>query len=70
MVVDYEHEICERDYQFGLNGELEIFDKLRNRGYEVTPNGRYDPFDCKINNKYLGEIKQRNNTKNRYPTTL
>ena len=70
MVSDHKQKIRERDYQTGLVGELEIFDKLRNRGYEITQTARYDPFDCKINNKYLGEIKKRDNKKNCYPTTL
>ena len=70
MVPDHEQEIRERDYQTGLVGELEIFDKLKNNGYKVTPTPRYNPFDCKINDKFVGEIKKRNNAKNRYPTTL
>ena len=70
MVSDHEQKIREQDYQFGSKGELEIFDKLRTKGYEVTPTPRYNSFDCKINNKYLGEVKKRNNAKNRFPTTL
>ena len=65
-----EQKIREQDYQFGLVGELEIFNKLRNNGFEVSPTPRYNPFDCKINSTYVGEVKKRNNTKNCYPTTL
>ena len=70
MVSDHEQKISEHDYQTGLVCELKIFDKLRDKVYEITPTARYDPFDCKINDKYLGEVKKRNNAKNRYPTTL
>ena len=70
MVSDREQKIRERDYQFGLIGELDIWDKLRKQGYNITPTDRYNPFDYKINDTYLGEVKKRNNTKDRFPTTL
>ena len=43
---------------------------MRQRGFEVTTTPRYDPFDCIINNKYVGEVKKRNTNKNTYPTTI
>ena len=70
MVSDHEQQVRERDYQFGLNGELDIFDKLSKKGYKITPTDRYNPFDCKINNTYVGEVKKRNNTKDQFPTTI
>ena len=65
-----ESDIREHDYQSGLTAETDIFDKLRNKGFEVTTTSRYNPFDCIINNKYVGEIKKRNIDKNTYSTTI
>ena len=45
-------------------------DKLRDKGLEITPTSRYDPFDCIINNKYVGEVNKRNTNKNTYHTTI
>ena len=70
MVSDHEHQTRERDYQTGLSAELDIWDKLTKQGYEVTTTDRYNPFDCKINNTYVGEVKKRNNTKDQFHTTL
>ena len=70
MTSQKELEIRKNDYQDGLVGETDIFDKLRNKGFEVTTTSRYDPFDCIINNKYVGEVKKRNTNKNTYPTTI
>ena len=65
-----ENNIREHDYQDGLVGETKIFDKLREKGFEVTTTPRYDPFDCIINNKYVGEVKKKSTNKNAYPTTI
>ena len=70
MTSHTEIEIRENDYQTGLEGESNIFNKLRQRGFEVTTTPRYDPFDCIINNKYVGEVKKRSTNKNAYPTTI
>ena len=65
-----EIEIRENDYQKGLTAETEIFDKLRQKGFEITTTPRYDSFDYIINDKYVGEVKKRNTNKNTYPTTI
>ena len=70
MASKHEQKIRENDYQTGLNAELDIWDKLRKQGNTITRTDTYNPFDCKINNKYLGEVKKRTNTKNRFPTTI
>ena len=70
MTSQKELEIRDNDYQTGLVGETEIFDKLRDKGFEITTTPRYDPFDCIINNKYVGEVKKRNTNKNTYSTTI
>ena len=70
MTSQKELEIRDNDYQTGLVAETELFDKLRLKGFEITPTPRYDPFDCIINNKYIGEIKKRNIDKNTYSITI
>ena len=70
MVSDHKQKIREKDYQTGLNAEQDIFDKLSKKGYDITSTDRYNPFDCKINNTYVGEVKERTNTKDRFPTTI
>ena len=70
MTSHTEIEIRENDYQDGLVGETEIFNKLKQKGFEITTTPRYDPFDYIINKKYVGELKKRNTHKNTYPTTI
>ena len=70
MLSNHEQKIRELDYQTGLSAEQDIFDKLSKKGYDITPTDRYNPFDCKINNTYVGEVKKRTNTKDRFPTTI
>ena len=70
MTSPKELHIREHDYETGFIAETEIFDKLRNKGLEITPTLRYDPFDCIINSKYVGEVKKRSTNKNTYPTTI
>ena len=65
-----EKEIRERDYQNGLKKELDIFNKLRKRGNIVETTNRYNYFDCKINNRYVCEIKSRSCSKNTYAETI
>ena len=65
-----ESDIREQDYQTGFTAETEIFDKLRDKGLEITPTPRYDPFDYIINNKYVGEVKKRNINKDAFSTTI
>ena len=67
---DSDKKIMEADYQEGLAQEEEMLNKLRNKGYTVETTDRYDPFDFKINNKYLIELKTRSCHKHTYNTTL
>ena len=67
---DSEKSIMEADYLDGLQHEKNVIEKLRSKGYIVEPTERYDPFDFKINDNYLIELKSRNCFKDKYQTTL
>ena len=62
--------IREKDYQQGAVAETTIFNKLRNKGFTVEETDRYDWFDCKINDNYLGEVKKRLVKKDTFDTTI
>ena len=71
MSVKHEFEIREQDYQEGYENELNIFDKLRNKGFSIEETDRYEWYDMKIDNEYLGEIKKRVDiNKDTYDTTI
>ena len=39
-------------------------------GYIVKPTERYEYYDCSVNNKYIVEVKNRHNNKDKYNTTI
>ena len=59
------------DYNFGLQCENNIMHTLQNyfNDDSITKLNRYNTFDYKGNNKFI-ELKSRNNTYNKYPTTM
>ena len=65
-----EKDVRNKDYQNGLKQELDIMDKLRKKCNIIQTTDRYNYFDCKINNKYLCEIKSRSCKKNTYEDTI
>ena len=54
----------------GFQLKAELIQYLKQKGFEVTTTPRYDPFDCIINNKYVGEVKKRNINKDAFSTTI
>ena len=60
-----------KDYNFGLQKEVELLPILRKFFYDDTiiQLDRHNVFDYKGDNKYI-ELKSRNNNYNRYQTTM
>ena len=65
-----EQKTRESDYQNGYMQENKIISMLRAKGYTVNPSSRYCFYDCKINDKYICEIKSRQCKKNTFDTTI
>jgi hypothetical protein len=68
-MIDYSHT---EEYKIAKNQEINYYDKIKNyfniENLKISEN-KYDKFDY-YNNEYLIEMKTRNNTKDKYPTTI
>ena len=62
----------QKDYEFGRRHEVDTLSALRVLNPTLRPTqDKYDPFDF-VNDNYtvFVELKTRNNTKDKYPTTM
>ena len=62
----------QEDYDFGMKGEVDTITALRTLNPTLMKTkDKYDPFDF-VNDNYdvFVELKTRNNTKDKYPTTM
>ena len=65
------HKIRDKDYQFGKEGENNIYNKLKLQGYKVKKLDRYSQHDFIINDKYIAEHKTRKKiSKDTFDTTI